>query len=84
MRPLLLLIAVACATPPPGQDWELVWSEEFETDGLPDVTRWSYDVGYIANQEHQYYTRARRENARENAVRVTLPAQAPRRVLLWV
>lgn len=46
------------------ESWELVWSDEFETDGLPDSLKWSYDIGYIANNEKQYYTEARLENAR--------------------
>jgi beta-glucanase (GH16 family) len=47
---------------PPG--WELVWADEFDYTGLPDSTRWTYEVGMIRNRELQYYTRARRENAR--------------------
>lgn len=45
-------------------EWELVWQDEFEEDGLPDPEKWNYDTGYIANNEKQYYTKARRENAR--------------------
>ena len=39
-------------------DYELVWSDEFEYVGLPDETKWSYDVGGHGwgNQELQYYT----------------------------
>ena len=44
--------------------WELVWSDEFDSVGLPDSTRWTYETGMIRNRELQYYTRARRENAR--------------------
>ena len=45
---------------------KLVWSDEFNTPGLPDSTKWTYDVGGTGwgNQELQYYTKARRENAR--------------------
>ncbi len=56
-----------------GQVWELVWADEFDTDGLPDPARWSYDVGGNGwgNQELQYYTENRTENARvENGVLV--------------
>jgi beta-glucanase (GH16 family) len=51
--------------PAPGQ-WERVWADEFEYTGLPDSTRWSYDVGGQGwgNRELQFYTRARPENAR--------------------
>lgn len=44
--------------------WQLVWSDEFDYEGLPDPEKWSYDTGYIANNEKQYYTEARLENAR--------------------
>ncbi|WP_291985740.1 glycoside hydrolase family 16 protein [Luteitalea sp.] len=44
----------------------LVWHDEFDREGLPDPTRWSYDVGGHGwgNQEPQFYTAGRRENAR--------------------
>ena len=49
-----------------GNDWELVWSDEFEGEGAPDLTKWTYDVGNWGwgNNEPQYYTNDRRENAR--------------------
>jgi beta-glucanase (GH16 family) len=49
-----------------GEEWELVWSDEFEGSGLPDSTKWSYNVGDWGwgNNEPQYYTNARTENAR--------------------
>jgi len=42
----------------------LVWSDEFNTDGLPDPTKWGYDLGAggWGNNESQYYT-SRAENA---------------------
>ena len=58
-------------TPAPGSKWELVWSDEFDHDGLPDPAKWNYEEGYIRNQEKQYYTRERKENARvENGLLV--------------
>lgn len=44
--------------------WNLVWSDEFDKDGLPDPSKWGYEEGYIRNGEKQYYTKARKENAR--------------------
>mmetsp|Transcript_15332 Transcript_15332/g.20482 ORF Transcript_15332/g.20482 Transcript_15332/m.20482 type:complete len:569 (-) Transcript_15332:271-1977(-) len=43
---------------------KLVWSDEFDVDGLPDPTLWSYDIGGNGwgNNELQYYT-DRSENA---------------------
>lgn len=42
----------------PGQDWELAWSDEFEINGAPDPTNWTYDlgVGGWGNGEAQTYT----------------------------
>lgn len=45
-------------------EWKLAWSDEFATEGLPDAERWSYEDGLIRNQEAQYYTKERKENAR--------------------
>ncbi len=46
--------------------WQPVWSDEFDTPGLPDPARWSYEVGGHGwgNRELQFYTEGRRENAR--------------------
>ena len=48
----------------------LVWLDEFDTDGLPDANKkWGYDVGIgpgndrWGNQELQYYTNADMDNA---------------------
>lgn len=45
--------------------YELVWSDEFDYEGLPDPERWGYEVGGNGwgNGELQYYTDARRDNA---------------------
>lgn len=45
-------------------EWELVWEDNFDTDGLPDPEIWDYEDGYIRNNELQYYTKFRKENAR--------------------
>jgi beta-glucanase (GH16 family) len=45
-------------------DWNLVWSDEFDQDGLPDPTKWSYEEGFVRNRELQYYTAGRSQNAR--------------------
>lgn len=49
-----------------GDDWELAWSDEFDGSGAPDTTKWIYDVGNWGwgNNEPQYYTDNRRQNAR--------------------
>ena len=52
------------ARSPQDPQWELSWSDEFDKPGLPDPSKWDYEVGFIRNREKQYYTRARSENAR--------------------
>lgn len=47
-----------------GQKWRLVWSDEFDSEGLPDSAKWGYETGFVRNNESQYYTKARLENAR--------------------
>jgi len=43
-----------------------VWSDEFNYQGLPDTSKWNYDVGGNGwgNQELEFYTKSRTENAR--------------------
>lgn len=45
---------------------KLIWSDEFNYKGLPDSTKWNYDVGGQGwgNQELQYYTAKKLSNAR--------------------
>ena len=50
---------------------KLIWSDEFETSGLPNPANWDYDVGDHGwgNNELQYYSKADLRNARiENGV----------------
>lgn len=44
--------------------WSLVWADEFEYEGLPDPIKWSYEEGFVRNEEKQFYTRGRLENSR--------------------
>ena len=45
---------------------KLVWSDEFDYTGLPDNNKWNYDTGGggWGNNELQFYTKNRKENAR--------------------
>jgi len=57
----------------PEKKYKLVWADEFDYTGLPDPQKWSYDVGGHGwgNQELEYYTRQRQQNARvENGLLV--------------
>ena len=43
--------------------WKLAWSDEFDGKGTaPDAANWKPEVGFIRNQEPQYYTSNRVEN----------------------
>jgi beta-glucanase (GH16 family) len=46
------------------QSKKLVWADEFNTNGLPDSTKWSYNSGGSGwgNNELQFYTARRKEN----------------------
>jgi beta-glucanase (GH16 family) len=50
----------------PVKTWKLVWADEFNYSGLPDSSKWSYEVGGDGwgNHELEYYTGKRAENAR--------------------
>jgi beta-glucanase (GH16 family) len=52
-------------------DWQLTWSDEFDKPGLPNSANWNYEEGFIRNNEAQFYTKGRSENARvENGLLV--------------
>lgn len=50
-------------------NYELVWSDEFDTDGIPDPEKWVYDTGGHGwgNNELQYYTASNEDNENPNA-----------------
>jgi len=62
------------------RDYSLVWSDEFSVDGLPDDTKWSYDIdhnrGGWFNNEKQYYADHRAENARVENGSLIIEARA--------
>ncbi len=66
----LLLLGCSAAkeptTTPASTKPKLLWSDEFDYQGLPDPALWTYDVGGQGwgNQELQFYTEKRLENAR--------------------
>jgi len=35
--------------------YKLVWSDEFNTDGIPDPKNWNYEKGFVRNNELQWY-----------------------------
>lgn len=60
-----------------GEEWELVWSDEFDGEGLPDENKWSYNLGNWGwgNNEPQYYTDARIENVRQEGGKLIIEAR---------
>ncbi len=59
--------------------YRLVWVDEFSVDGLPDATRWNYDTernraGWY-NNELQYYSGPRLDNARVSAGTLQITAR---------
>ena len=43
------------------ENYALVWADEFERDGWPDPMNWTYEHGFVRNEELQWY---QPENAR--------------------
>jgi beta-glucanase (GH16 family) len=50
-----------------GEKWNIVWADEFDGSGIPDTSKWTYDIGNWGwgNGELQYFTENRVENARQ-------------------
>ncbi len=45
-------LLMACQAKP---QYELVWAEEFETEGRLSDADWNYEHGFVRNHEHQWY-----------------------------
>jgi beta-glucanase (GH16 family) len=57
MKSLITAIVFLVTTPAVCHaEWELVWSDEFNYEGLPDRAKWGYEKGFVRNEEAQYYT----------------------------
>lgn len=61
---LIIFLIISEFSPILAQEYVLIWGDEFNTPGMPDTTIWQYEKGFIRNNELQYYTVARPENAR--------------------
>ncbi len=59
------LVTTDCAHLDNLGDWQPVWCDEFNYTGLPDSSKWGYDVGGHGwgNGEEQYYTSEDEDNA---------------------
>lgn len=67
---------------------KLIWSDEFDYAGLPDGTKWAYDVGDTCdrpsgcgwgNNEKQYYTEKELKNARVENGHLIIEARAEKK-----
>ena len=62
-RRLLPLILILFYIPMKAQGYTLIWHDEFNISSKPDPEKWSYETGFVRNQEEQIYT-SRKKNAR--------------------
>jgi beta-glucanase (GH16 family) len=37
------------------KDYKLIWSDEFNVDGVPDTNKWEFETGFVRNREDQWY-----------------------------
>jgi beta-glucanase (GH16 family) len=65
MFAITILISLCVVKHAQAQQYKLIWSDEFSYTGLPDSTKWSYDVGGNGwgNNELEFYTKADTNNA---------------------
>lgn len=45
---------------PKHEEYQLVWNDEFNINGVPDEKNWNYETGFVRNRENQWY---QKENA---------------------
>ncbi len=64
MKRILFAVLALVATTGFAAEWKLVWSDEFNYTGHPDPAKWGYEHGFKRNNEAQFYTTNRLENAR--------------------
>ena len=51
--PMLFVVVLSVAAQE--EEWQLVWSDEFNRDGRPDTAVWNYEHGFVRNEEAQWY-----------------------------
>src|SRR5687767_16015302 len=71
---IVVIASYSCANE---DKWKLVWSDEFDYTGLPDSTKWTAETGGHGwgNNELQFYTSGREENARVKNGLLTIEAR---------
>lgn len=68
-----------------GKEWQMVWSDEFNGQGLPDTSKWTFDIGNWGwgNNELQYYTSMKIQNARQENGNLIIEARKDDNELAW-
>ena len=51
----ILAVTLVFTTVRGADDWKLVWSDEFNTNGAPNSVNWNYERGFARNNELQWY-----------------------------
>ena len=57
----LMILNRSCAKTQNVPGYKLVWADEFNKNGVPDPSNWTYEKGFVRNNEFQWY---QPENAR--------------------
>jgi beta-glucanase (GH16 family) len=52
---LPFLRAENAVSPPRDAAYKLIWADEFEKNGPPDSTKWKSEIGFVRNEEIQWY-----------------------------
>ncbi len=52
---LILGLTLIFTAAPGAEDWKLIWSDEFNTNGVPNPANWNYERGFDRNRELQWY-----------------------------
>jgi hypothetical protein len=70
---IALLFPLGEKVTPPSIQYQLVWSDEFNNEGTPDLAKWEFETGFARNEEAQWY---QKENAVDNYMKAD-KIQAP-------
>ena len=76
---LVMLFALTVTLPATASaqaEYRLVWADEFERAGAPDSSNWTYERGFVRNEELQWY---QPENARVENGLLIIEARRERR-----
>ena len=74
---MFMAVICVCSCTSENNKWKLVWSDEFAYNGLPDSKKWTAETGGHGwgNNELQFYTSGREENARVKNGLLTIEAR---------